>query len=173
MTCGFRLVFDASHKSPTWWFVAAGLPFVVVGLVLLRRAAIRRRSNPGGRSRLGFAAVFLAFAVFWTSSSAVGVFGQWSSVRRAIRAGTPVVQGTVENFHAMPYSGHDEEHFTVQGVYFAYSDYVITPGFNNTSSHGGPIRAGLLVRIHFIGPATRATIVKLEISDCGVQTGPA
>lgn len=47
----------------------------------------------------------------------------------------------------MPYGGHATESFVVQGIQFKYSDYIITAGFNHTSSHGGPIREGLLVRI--------------------------
>jgi hypothetical protein len=39
-----------------------------------------------------------------------------------------VVEGTVQNFHAMPYTGHDEDQFTVEDVYFPYSDYVINAG---------------------------------------------
>jgi hypothetical protein len=32
---------------------------------------------------------------------------------------------------------------------FCYSDYVVTAGFNNSTSHGGPIMAGLPVRIAY------------------------
>jgi hypothetical protein len=41
----------------------------------------------------------------------------------------------------------------------SYSDYVVTAGFNNTASHGGPIRQDLPVRISYVGNS----IVKLEI----------
>ena len=53
------------------------------------------------------------------------------------------------------------ERFCVSGTCFEYSDYVVTGGFNNTSSHGGPIRAGLPVRVSHVGDR----IVKLEIAD--------
>ena len=60
----------------------------------------------------------------------------------------------------MPREGHDEESFTVNGVEFHYSDYVIDGAFNNPASHGGPIRAGLPVRIcHKDG-----RILKLEVA---------
>ena len=61
------------------------------------------------------------------------------------------IEGTVSQFIPMPYTGHAMESFVVHGVRFAYSDYVITAGFNNTSSHGGPIREGLPVRIWYRG----------------------
>src|SRR5262249_332614 len=47
----------------------------------------------------------------------------------------------------MPYAGHSDESFTVMGIRFTYSDYHISDGFNNTSSHGGPINKDLFVRI--------------------------
>jgi len=59
----------------------------------------------------------------------------------------------------MPYSGHAMESFTVSGVPFSYSDYIPKAGFNQTSSHGGPIHEGLPVRIWYVGNE----IVKLEI----------
>jgi hypothetical protein len=60
----------------------------------------------------------------------------------------------------MPYSGHPNETLSVNGVEFSYSDYVIVPCFNNTTSHGGPIRDGLRVRIAYSGNC----ILKLEIA---------
>jgi nitrate reductase NapE component len=47
----------------------------------------------------------------------------------------------------------------VQGVRFCYSDYMLVCGFNNTSSHGGPVRSGLPVRVTYAGE----NIFKLEI----------
>jgi hypothetical protein len=44
---------------------------------------------------------------------------------------------------------------------FCYSDYEVTAGFNNSASHGGPIREGLPVRVSYIGN----TIVRLEVSN--------
>jgi len=71
-----------------------------------------------------------------------------------------VVEGTVSRFVPMPVTGHAMERFCVHDTCFEYSDFVITSGFNNTSSHGGPIREGLPVRVTFVGNK----IVKLEIT---------
>jgi len=60
----------------------------------------------------------------------------------------------------MPYTGHQDETFTVNGVRFSYSDFGVTCGFNNSASHGGPIREGLQVRIHYVGNA----ILRLEVA---------
>lgn len=164
--CGLQLVFDASQKGPDLWFAGFGLVFVVIGAGLLAGRSVPRialRLAPVPRV---FPVIFLCFAVLWTTLATVGILGSWYSTQAEIRKGAPVVEGAVENFHPMPVTGHDQEHFTVQGVYFAYSDYSVTSGFNNTSSHGGPIREGLYVRIHYTGSVTRGTIVKLEIRDC-------
>ena len=65
----------------------------------------------------------------------------------------------------MPYEGHATEHFVVNGVRFEYSDFEVTSGFNNTSSHGGPVRQGLYVRIHYIERNSKNVILKLEIKE--------
>jgi len=70
-----------------------------------------------------------------------------------------VVEGLVSNFRPMPYEGHQEECFSVQSQTFCYSDYAVTGGFNNATSHGGLIREGLPVRVLYIGGA----IVRLEV----------
>lgn len=105
-----------------------------------------------------------AFSLLWTAVAGGSIGVNYVRVQSALRSGTAsVVEGPVEHFHPMPYTGHANETFDVSGVHFEYSDYGITAGFNNTSSHGGPIREGLDVRIAFIGPRTGATIVRLEI----------
>ena len=51
------------------------------------------------------------------------------------------------------------ESFAVGGHRFSYSDYVVTSGFHNTASHGGPIHDGLDVRVSYLGNL----ILRLEI----------
>jgi hypothetical protein len=63
-------------------------------------------------------------------------------------------------------SGHGYEHFTVHGVYFAYADDAVVPGFHHSSTPGGPIRAGQHVRIRYAPGVENLTIVKLEVADC-------
>ena len=59
----------------------------------------------------------------------------------------------------MPYEGHQDECFSVADQRFCYSDYEIAPGYHNATSHGGPIRAGLPVRISY----RDGRILKLEV----------
>jgi hypothetical protein len=58
-----------------------------------------------------------------------------------------VVEGYVTDFQPLPSGGHGLECFTVSIQRFCYSDFHGAPGFNRTSLYGGPMRAGLLVRI--------------------------
>ena len=108
-----------------------------------------------------FGWLFLAFAAFWTATASGGLGAECHRcVRGLTPATTRVVEGPVRDFRPMPYTGHQHERFTVDGARFAYSDFEVTCGFNNTASHGGPIRNGLPVRIHHDGNL----ILKLEVA---------
>jgi hypothetical protein len=111
-------------------------------------------------------------AVFPTLFVALGLLGvvalifrnvpQPSELAAAYRAGKcEVIEGVVTQFHPMPATGHDVESFVVAGKHFRYSDYIHRAGFNQTSSHGGPIHEGARVRIEYLGE----DIAKLEIDD--------
>jgi hypothetical protein len=162
----YRVVFDVSGRG------YEAIPYLgVIVPVLLGLAfgawAWRARKLPTGPQFIPFvfAAVLcgsLAIACFWFL-----IPFRYAAAAAALHNGTAqVVEGQVENFHPMPRTGHDTERFTVNGVLFSYSDAELTPGFNQTSSHGGPIREGLDVRIHYIGifgDPVQPTILKLEI----------
>jgi hypothetical protein len=68
---------------------------------------------------------------------------RWSPLRPGTRAG--------ESWRAT---------FRVGDVRFAYSDFRVSCGFNNTTSHGGPVREGLHVRIHYV----EGIILKFEVA---------
>lgn len=62
-----------------------------------------------------------------------------------------VIEGYVENFHPMPYEGHDTEHFEINGVFFEYSDYTVTNGYHKAASHGGVVtRNGQHLKIKYV-----------------------
>jgi hypothetical protein len=140
----YRVAFDiaeAGYKS--WSFPAFGLIFVVVGAVLVTF----RKNLPGApgkahpRASAAFAWFFLGFAVLWTTIAFVTTYSDYRTAASAARTGrVGVVEGRVVNFKPMPASGHAMERFCVQDQCFEYSDFMITAGFNNTSSHGGPIK---------------------------------
>lgn len=146
---------DAGYRQ--WTSPAFGLIFVAVGVFLV---AFRERIRGPAWARRAVAFFFLGFSVLWTIVAFVGTYGQYHSLSRALREGqVEVVEGPVEDFVPMPHGGHAMESFRVGGVPFEYSDYMITAGFNNTASHGGPIEPGLEVRITYVG----GDIVRLEV----------
>jgi hypothetical protein len=75
-----------------------------------------------------------------------------------------VVEGKIENFHPMPRSGHEVESFDVNCVHFEYSDYMLQYGFNNTASHGGPLKQnGQEVRLAYITRNGHNRIIRIEL----------
>jgi hypothetical protein len=158
---GYTTVFDVTKVGYRQWsFPAFGLIFVAVGLALpiLIRIGIFRTPPPWMQK--WFPRFFLGFALFWTTTCFIGTYVDY---RRAVNAilnnRTQVIEGVVTDFKPMPYTGHAMESFVVDGVRFEYSDFVITAGFNNTSSHDGPIREGLPVKIWYLG----SEILRLDI----------
>lgn len=157
-------IFDAAHTGyKTWFFPAFGLIFIAVGSFLVFLPTLSQKllpNGPQGEARRLFGWAFLCFAIFWTAFSFIVTCGEYCSIQSAISHDQfQTVEGAVTDFIPMPYSGHAMERFKVNGVPFAYSDYVVTNGFNQTSSHGGPIREGLYVRIEYIN----GKIIKLDI----------
>ena len=158
-------VVDAGFRD--WTFSAFGLIFVVAGVgIILFPSMMRAVKIPYFEFELGSKTAgffFIAFAILWTG----GAFWQTYSqhLRHAVLAEQnqcSIVEGRVQNFVPMPYSGHADESFSVSGVSFRYSDFKITDAFNNTASHGGPINANSYVRICY-DPQDNA-ILRLEIS---------
>ena len=153
-------VFDAAAEPlRNWWFPAFGLIFVAMGILLVFKP---ETLNTRVVQRAGFRWFMLIFPVGWTMASGLAIGLDSYKAGRALRTGNyKIVEGRVENFAPMPWAGHAEETFDVNGVHFAYSDYVVTAGFNHSASHGGPIREGLPVRITYKGDGE---ILRLEVA---------
>ena len=103
----------------------------------------------------------MIFAVVWTVVSFAATYTEYHSTATALSVGRfAIVEGPVTDFVPMPYAGHSDESFVVGGRRFSYSDFVVTSGFHNAASHGGPIREGLYVRVTYLGNL----ILRLEIA---------
>lgn len=158
----YEPIFDVTQNGfRNWTFPAFGLVFVAIGLFLLKNRASLSRMFPG---KLGpkdgakLAYFVLAISILWTAGAFVTSGRDYRALRRALKEGNvDVVEGRVENFVSIP---DKSERFTVCGAAFSYSDYLVTAGFNNTSSHGGPIRPGIWVRIAHMGNS----IARLEVA---------
>jgi hypothetical protein len=163
----YRVVFDNTTIGYTGWhFASFGMVGVLIGAILV--AIVKRRGalpfkwwSTRPRASKRFALYILIFSLFWTITAFYSTYAQFAALKKAQANGTAqVVAGVVTHFTPMPATGHAMERFCVQETCFSYSDYVITAGFNHTSSHGGPIREGLPVRVTYVG----AAIIKLEVA---------
>jgi hypothetical protein len=151
-------ILDAGYRY--WWFPGGGVLFIVIGSFLVKFRKTISPKAPRAFVNI-FAFFFLGFSCLWTAISLAATLGDYLTLRNAMRNQTAdVVEGVVTNFVPMPYSGHADESFEVQGRRFSYSDFRITAGFNNTKSHGGPIDEGVRVRIWRVGNR----IARLEVA---------
>jgi hypothetical protein len=162
--CSFQTTFDIEQAGFTGWRpIMFGLAFVAVGALLVLAPNLMSRILRGGLQgnvRPLFGWIFLSFALLWTYASYSQTYPSYRRLLEATQSGrVQVVEGFVEKFHPMPKGGHDAEHFEVNGVTFGYSDYSNHGGFNNTASHGGPMREGLYARVAHVD----RRIVRLEI----------
>jgi hypothetical protein len=152
-------VFDAANQPFRDWLpIAMGLAFMTIsGLTILKPNLFK---NLNFSKQPFFYYVMFGFSALWTVCAATGLLGDYFKIREVARSNQcNTVEGIVENFHPMPYEGHDSEHFNVGKVAFSYSDYVLSPGFHQSESHGGPIHSGSEVRICYFN----GEILKLAI----------
>lgn len=62
-----------------------------------------------------------------------------------------VVEGIVEKYHAQPRTGHDTEHFEINGIYFEYSSGELINGYNTPACYGGVIKEnGQYLKIKYL-----------------------
>jgi hypothetical protein len=156
-TTDYHVVFTVLQKSTPreLFFIVPAL--VALATIIALVLVIRRKAS---LMLVGVVyVIFLLMAV--VVSPFPGVQDMHARAKDAfVRGQYSVVEGAISDFHTMPYSGHQMETFVVKDVQFSYSDYVIVPCFNNSASHGGPIRQGLRVRVAYSGDC----ILRLEVA---------
>jgi hypothetical protein len=161
----FTTVYDAAQQGhPAWRMNGIGVALVGAGLLLVLAPDLMQRLMPRGlqgRARTIFSWFFLCVALIGAFVIFRGTTHPFDAAAAMSRDGKfHVVEGQVGNFVPMPYTGHAHESFVVGGKTFSYSDYILTGCFNNATSHGGPSKPGLTVRISHVGNC----IVRLEVA---------
>ncbi|KKD61633.1 hypothetical protein RN22_04565 [Grimontia sp. AD028] len=164
----YEVAFNVKYEGfLALFFVLPGLAFIALFLLIIRFREklvswnILVLGKPATTKSIAISAsVLLIFSVLCTGSSAFSLGSKTLSLISSYDRGSYfVVEGYVEDFNSMPYTGRQRETFSVNGIRFSYSDSIVTPAFNNTASHGGPIREGKYVRISYIDN----DIIKLEL----------
>jgi len=167
----YHVAFDIARGAPSgdaftlvpWILVGAGA--ILVALVLRHGSLPFNYWSQRPILSKAFSFFYFGFALLIAFGSSLTIHHHNRALLDAVNVQhVAIAEGPVTNFKPMPYSGHAMERFCVLAECFEYSDYVITGGFNNTASHGGPIKEGLPVRVTYVG----GVIVKLEI---GVTDG--
>ncbi len=165
-TTSYRVVFDLASTGVAWWPVVIIVALVGVVIFAYSRQIVESASSRSRDDSAGFSLPYVVIAIMAVAFvfGAIVIYVIYAKEARLIAAeGTSAqtVEGVVSQFVPMPYTGHALERFCVSSTCFAYSDYNITGGFNNASSHGGPIHDGLRVRIKHVD----GVIVRLEVED--------
>jgi hypothetical protein len=158
-------VYDFGNESLRigWMFIPISIVIIGYGM------SIMIFLNPSHRRRNIFIMVFgISFGTFGLVTGAVTIPHNISTYYETKiiyeNKKYKVIEGIVENFHPMPYSGHTNESFTLNGIRFSYSDFDESYyGFNNTESHGGPINQNKKVRLSYFESGTKNIILKIEV----------
>jgi len=155
----FQTVYDLAQTGyDAWHSVSTGLILSAIGAAMVLFPSLLKTTTSGWRI---FAWVYFLFAVGWTVIVFSTTYGTYSFLLGRLQSGEyQIAEGIVENFDPIPEEGHKHESFDVAGQHFEYSDFDLSRGgFNNAASHGGPIRAGLYVRISHV----KGVIVRIEV----------
>lgn len=123
-----------------------GLIIIAIGLIVI----FLMKKLCAEKSKITFMYFWTGFGVLWTLLAFIFTGAEFAESIYVMKTDNYMeVEGIVENFKPMPFSGHQNESFTVNGVFFEYSDFGPSAGFNNTKSHGGPIDDNKYVKIRY------------------------
>lgn len=148
----YQVIYDITKIPPPTNDILHWLGGLVLGLIIF--ASIFFLNKKMNRSTNLISIFGIIWIIGWLGFGGIGfgnVLSQYYKCVGWAKSGNySVVVGNVSDFKPMPYAGHEDESFSVNGVHFEYSDYDLSKcGFNNSTSHGGPISEGLPVRISY------------------------
>lgn len=163
----YKTVFEITDKAFDM-ITLMPLLFVVIGVgISWFNIKYNKSKSPKRKFTIVFGFIFSGFALVMLLLTVPSSLANRNRTQKIFENQEyQVVEGKIEDFHPMPHSGHDVESFTVNGVYFEYSDYMLVYGFNNTASHGGPLkRNGQQVRLSYITVDGDNRILKIELKE--------
>ncbi len=150
--CQFAQVVFEVEWHPVMWALPA-VPALLGVAAVVAYYFIRR-----GGSRILMVSI-LMISAFLSGALLLGnILPNYALFQAAKRGAYQVVEGTITDFHPQLRDQRTYESFTVSGITFRYSTYEMTVAFHDTAGFGGPIHAGMHVRIAYLGNR----ILKLE-----------
>jgi hypothetical protein len=140
------------------------LGFLAVGLAVTTAAVTGKfRLRKSGGCALAIMTVWCliwnSFTVLWLASTLLAGWRYTQALREGL---CEVAEGTVEVLHLQPAGGYDPgDRIRVDGREFQYSDFEAVLAYRQTVSHGGVLRNGAKVRLHYL----HERILKVEVAD--------
>lgn len=161
----YRTIFEFTEKGFDS-FLFLPILFIIIGIgISWFNIRFNRSTSPKKKFIIIFGFIFSGFALLIMLVTIPSSISSRSKLKRIYENKEyQIVEGVIENFHPMPYSGHDVESFTVKDVKFEYSDFILHSGFDQTASHGGPLKEnGQQVRLSYIKSGEGNIIIKIEL----------
>lgn len=160
----YQTVFEVTDKNFSF-MSCIPLVFTVWSIVVIWLN--KKFGKDKSKSKAGFRILWIVFGLSLGISLLVipiSMKNQFQIKREYQRGNYTTIEGQITNFDPMPEEGHKHESFTLNGIHFEYSDFEPLYGFNNSASHGGPIREnGQQVRLGYVTELKRNIIVKIEV----------
>ena len=144
----FDTVFDVTQQGAgdaKWLLIA--LPVVAAAVVL---TALNKRIKSIIPAVIAW--ILCASVLLWSVATGFNLIVASGRLKAELKKNhCEVTEGLITDIEPMPYEGHQYEKIHLAGKLFYYSDYIKSPGFHQSISHGGPLRVGQYVRIHHVG----------------------
>lgn len=177
----WTLVYDVAEDSFQWWLLVIPTLFAVVATTGFTSAARIGGAARGQRARSALVLLVRIGASVVAALAALALLGillqyafRRGAVQHAVRGSCDMVEGEVYDHKAAGGGGHTPEVFKVSGVSFEFSQYRHDIGFRHTTPEGGPIRAGLRVRICYLEvPGQGNRILRLWLPREGQRPPPS
>lgn len=111
-----------------------------------------------GRIFRGIIGILCIILFIWLMFSHIS---DYCEKKDALKSGKVLtVEGYVEQYHAMPPTGHDTEHFKINDVYFQYSSYEVRNGYNRPACFGGAVtKNGQHLKIKYVESSSNENVI--------------
>lgn len=162
----WTIVYDFGNESLRTGWMLIPISFVLIGYGLaFFNIKSNKSKNKKGTYNTTFGVIFGTFALLFGAVTIPYNLSTYYETKNTYKLKKyTVIEGVVENFIPMPFTGHQYEKFTLNKVNFNYSDFDESYyGFNNTKSHGGPIDASKNIRLSYFAKNDKNIILKIEV----------
>jgi hypothetical protein len=118
MPIQYTTVYQIAQLAPDWPFACIGLLPLIGGAVILWGKRRFKWTKPHWL----FSVFLCVFGFIWVGGVGSSVLvADWNVFTAYQKGDYRTVEGIVDNFHPMPYEGHQDECFSVQDQRFCYS----------------------------------------------------